>query len=113
MDILVTKVSLAGLIAIQAVRRRTEGAVGLGPAQYIHRLLLERSRSRRNKRDGRWVPLCSFSFRDFRIASYSGLTAIQLVRRRKEGAVGSEPPQGIHRFLPGRASDRRYTRYDR
>ena len=38
-----------------------------------------------------------------------GLTAIQLVRRRWEGAVGStllESTQGMHKLLPGRARDR-------
>ena len=48
--------------------------------------------------------------------SLGGLTAIQLVRRRWEGAVGStlsESTQGMPGLLPGRASDHRYTRHGR
>ena len=51
MEDFVTEFSLVGLTAIQLVRRRTEGAVGLEPAQYIHKLLPGRARDRGNKRD--------------------------------------------------------------
>ena len=48
--------------------------------------------------------------------SLAGLIAIQAVRRRREGAVGStllESIPGIHRLLPGRARDHENIRYGR